>query len=134
MPLLVPVPDIPTVEANGKQPLGVRQRLAVCRAAGTCDSLVLSPLFLTASGHGKGVMVGGGRVQGPLYREQVLQDPSGHPIREQRRPPRPQEEQGGCRGLSEEGGQRTTGGRFVPLTPAVREPRTGEEHRAKEGT
>src|SRR5262249_41987543 len=69
MLLLLPVPDIPAVESHAEGFLGVRQRPAVSRAAVYHDSLVLSQLFLAALSHGKGVIVGGGRVQRLIYWE-----------------------------------------------------------------
>src|SRR5262249_21179525 len=59
---------------------GVRQGLSVSRAAVPHASLVLSQLFLTASSHGKGMIVNGGRVQGLVYREKVLQNACRHAI------------------------------------------------------
>jgi len=80
--LLAPVPDIPPVESHGEWSLGVRQRTSIARAAVNHDFLVLSQLLSTALGHGKGVIVDGGRVQGLVQGEKVLQDANSQSIGE----------------------------------------------------
>lgn len=68
--------------SNEARNLGVRQRTSIARAAVNHDFLVLSQLLFTALGHGKGVIVDGGRVQGLVQGEKVLQDANSQSIGE----------------------------------------------------
>jgi hypothetical protein len=79
---LLPVPDIAAVEPHGEGPFGEGSRGGrpwpfVSRAAVRHSVLVLSELVLTALGHGQGMILNGGPIQGLVQGKKVLQDPGG---------------------------------------------------------
>jgi len=131
--LLVPIPDISTIEPHRDRSPEVRRRTRVSRATVSNDFRVFSSLFLTALGHGARVVLNRGGVQGLVQGQKVLEDAGRHAIGDQRGPLRFHEEQFWSSRLSEEYTQRPECGRLSRPTPAVIEARTGEDHGAKEG-